>query len=465
MPADAVTSLLDALEACASLPAGVRAADDSTAKLVARVLHETGAEEAEALQRAVSDELAARSTALAALAEYQGHLGVAAAAVPEARAQLMEAWSRFTQSPEHATVEAELARRLSLEGRSDEDARAAVSTMLATESLEASVAGSVRSGYALVQMLAAAALWGQHGALLAALHLRLRAEPRPSASPRPSLRDAARHEVTRAIEAMRERMEREPDDPSLEAELEALMADLEASIFSARTPSAPDIARVDAVRGRLAAAVESLQEALASGDRAAWAVAATQLATTAEALLLSEVPPLVAAVDAVARRDGRASPADAVAVGGLVRDLLDASASGRRLAWDAGWSADVDAIAERSDAASYLEPRPHAHTVLGEILAVQARVDEDPVGAALVVDTTDEVVTVLAPGLDPDAVGLRRGLAVAAEGAWDTTSSPETRVLVVARRADSGALAMTWSVEDAAAASLRGLRWRPLEVE
>ena len=69
MPADAVTSFINALEACASLRAGVRAADDPTARLVARVLHETGAEEAEALQRAVSDELAARGTALAALAE------------------------------------------------------------------------------------------------------------------------------------------------------------------------------------------------------------------------------------------------------------------------------------------------------------------------------------------------------------------------------------------------------------
>jgi hypothetical protein len=171
----------------------------------------------------------------------------------------------------------------------------------------------------------------------------------------------------------------------------------------------------------------------------------------------------VYSTEARERGDPRASPADAVAVGGLVRDLLDASASGRRLAWDAGWSVDIEALAERIGAASYLAPRPHAHTVIGELLAVQVML-EDPVGAALVVDTTEGEVNVLAPGLDPDAVGLRRGSAVAAEGAWDTSTSPE-RALVVARRADSGALAMTWSVEDAAAASLRRQRWRPLEVE
>jgi hypothetical protein len=463
MPAEAVTSFINALDACASLRAGDRAADDSLAKLVARLLHDTGEQDAEALQRAVSDELAAPDAALAALAEHQGHLCVAAAAIPEARAHFMEAWSSFTQSPELATVEAELTRRLILEGRSDDDARAAVSTALATANLEASLAGTVRSGYDLVQTLADAALRRRHHALLAALHHRLRADRGPSVSPRPALTDAPHREMTRAIEALQERMENDPDDPSLEAELEELMADLEEVALSGGRPTDPGIARVDAARGQLAAAVESLQGSLLSGDRAARAAAATQLATTAEALLLAEVAPLVAAVDEGARRDRRASPADAVAVGGLVRDLLDASASGRRLAWDAGWSADIDALAERIDAASYLAPRPHAHTVIGELLAVQVLL-EDPVGAALVVETTEGEVNVLAPGLDPDAVGLRRGSAVAAEGAWDTTTSPE-RALVVARRADSGALAMTWSVEDAAAASLRRQRWRPLEVE
>jgi hypothetical protein len=73
--------------------------------------------------------------------------------------------------------------------------------------------------------------------------------------------------------------------------------------------------------------------------------------------------------------------------------------SGRRLAWDAGWSADIDALAERIGAASYLAPRPHAHTVIGELLAVQVLL-EDPVGAALVVETTEGEVNVLAPGLD-----------------------------------------------------------------
>jgi hypothetical protein len=137
----------------------------------------------------------------------------------------------------------------------------------------------------------------------------------PSVSPRPALTDAPHREMTRAIEALQERMENDPDDPSLEAELEELMADLEEVALSGGRPTDPGIARVDAARGQLAAAVESLQGSLLSGDRAARAAAATQLATTAEALLLAEVAPLVAAVDEGARRDRRASPADAVAVG------------------------------------------------------------------------------------------------------------------------------------------------------
>ena len=150
-----------------NLGAGVGTADDSTAKLVARVLVAAGEAEAEALALAVDDELAARSAELAALAEYQRSLCVAAAAAPEARLQLMAGWSSFAESAEYVTFEAELTRRLVVEGHNEDEARAAVCTTLATASLDASVHGSVRSGYTLVQGLAAAALQGQEGALLA----------------------------------------------------------------------------------------------------------------------------------------------------------------------------------------------------------------------------------------------------------------------------------------------------------
>lgn len=463
MPADAVTRFLNALEGCRSLGAGVGAADDSTVKLVARALVAAGAAEAEALALAVDDELAARSAELAALAEHQRSLCVAAAAAPEARLQLMAGWSSFAESAEYVTFEAELTRRLVVEGHSEDEARAAVCTTLATASLDASVHGSVRSGYTLVQGLAAAALQGQEGALLAALHLRLRAASEPSGSPRPTSAEIAGHAKIRALEALRERMEVDPDDPSIEAEFEAILAELEAVSDSAAGPSAPGIAGASAARGRLVAAVESFEGSLVSGDRTTLAAAATQLAMTAEALLLGEVPPLVVAVDAAARLERRASPADAVAVGALVHDLLDASISARRLAWDAGWSAAIDAVTGHRDAA-YRLPPPHETTVLGELLAVRAGAP-DLVEAALLVDTSDEVVTVIAHGLDPDAVGLRPGSAVSAEGVWDPSLSAENKVLVVARRADSGALAMSWSVEDAAAALLRRRRWPPLEVE
>jgi len=469
MPADAVTSLMGALEACTSLRAGALAADNPTTKLVARVLRETGAESAEALQRAIEDEIAARRAALAELAACQRQLCVAAAAIPEARALLVGAWSAFSQRPEFAMAEAELMRRLVADGRSDVEARAGVSGLFARPALEESLAASVRSGYELVQMLANAALRAHHGMLLASMHVRLRAERARAADhgapPRPSLTEAAQREMTRAIAALQSRMARDPDDPTVEAEMDKVMAAMAQVMTSTTTPKNGVSEKVATVRCRLADAVEPLRESIASGDRVTRAAAATRLATSAEALLTTEVAPLVAAVDKGARRDQRASPADAVAVGGLYCDLLDAIASGQRLAWDAGWSTDIDAISGRDTAASYVAPRPPASspTVIGEVLAARTTY-ADPVGTSLVVDAIDGVVAMFAPGLDADAVGLRRGCAVSGEGTWNAAAASDRPVLVVASRADGGGLALIWSVEDDDVAALQRQSWWKEEV-